>query len=140
VVDDDPDALNIYRQYLSFVGMSVQTAWEGRQALLSAQIDQPDVIVMDIAMPFIEGDDVAVMLKADRRTRTIPIIGITAFGALARSKARRAPFDAFYSKPLLPKRLATVIEGLVSRASAQTKTTAPAHAPHPKARRPRRIR
>jgi CheY-like chemotaxis protein len=139
VVDDDPDALDIYRQYLTFVGMRVQTACDGVQAIQRAQMDRPDVIVMDISMPFIEGDDAAALLKQDPRTRSIPIIGTSAFGALARSKARRAPFDAFYGKPLLPERLATIIAGVVSRARAATTTAAAARASRPGARRSRRI-
>jgi two-component system cell cycle response regulator DivK len=140
VVDDDPDALDIYRQYLSFIGMSVQTACDGRQAIERARIDQPHVIVVDISMPFIEGDDVAVLLKADPRTRTIPIIAISAFGALARSKARRAPFVAFCSKPLLPNRLATIIKAIVSGTRAGATTATAAHAPHPTTRRSGRNR
>jgi two-component system cell cycle response regulator DivK len=115
VVDDDPDALDIYRQYLSFVGMDVVTARDGREAIERARIDLPDVIVMDISMPLMEGGAAATVLRREARTRAIPIIAMSAFGGLARSKARHAPFVGFCSKPLLPERLADVITSVVTR-------------------------
>lgn len=115
IVDDDPDARRMYGQYLEFVGMRVETAADGEQALHVALAFSPDVIVMDIAMPHVEGDDAAATLKADSRTEHIRIIGLSAYGALARTKARAARFDVFYRKPFLPRDLAVVVEGLVFR-------------------------
>jgi two-component system, cell cycle response regulator DivK len=115
VVDDDPDALDIYRQYLSFVGMDVVTARDGREAIVRARIDLPDVVVMDISMPLMEGGEAATVLRKEARTRAIPIIAMSAFGGLARSKVRHAPFIEFCSKPLLPERLAEVITSVVTR-------------------------
>jgi two-component system cell cycle response regulator DivK len=116
VVDDDPDALDIYRKYLSFVGMDVDTAHDGREAMARARLDRPpDVIVMDISMPLMEGGDAATALRMDAKTRAIPIIAMSAFGGLARSKVRHAPFVAFCSKPLLPERLAELITSVVAR-------------------------
>src|ERR1041384_6181232 len=105
VVDDDPDALTIYGEYLSFVGMRVDTARDGCEAVQRAQMYHPDVHVMHISMPFMEGDDAAALLKNEPRTSGIPIIALSAFGGLARSKVRHAPFDGFYGKPLLPREL-----------------------------------
>jgi two-component system cell cycle response regulator DivK len=118
VADDDPDALNIYRQYLTFVGMDVETACDGCEAVQRAQMHLPDVIVMDISMPFLEGDDAAMLLKGDLRTRDIPIIAVSAFGGLARSKARDVAFDGFYGKPLLPEDLATIVRAAASPPSS----------------------
>jgi two-component system, cell cycle response regulator DivK len=127
VVDDDPDALDIYRQYLSFVGMNVETARDGMEAIQRAQMHVPDVIVMDISMPFIEGDDAAALLKQDARTRAIPIIGVSAFGGLARSKGRHVAFEAYHVKPLLPERLAAIIRAVLSDARRAQPVTAKAH-------------
>jgi CheY-like chemotaxis protein len=115
VVDDDPDALDIYRQYLSFVGMKVFTARDGREAIERARLELPDVIVMDISMPFMDGGDAASVLRTERRTSGIPIIALSAFGGLARSKARHAPFVGFYGKPVLPERLAEIVTDVVAR-------------------------
>src|SRR5689334_16544522 len=123
VVDDDPDALDIYRQYLSFVGMSVETACDGMEAIQRAQTHVPDVIVMDISMPFIEGDDAAALLKQDVRTRRIPIIAVSAFGGLARSKGRHTAFRGYYVKPLLPERLADIIRQVVSEVTRERQLT-----------------
>src|SRR5688572_20288867 len=96
VVDDDADARAMYGHYLEYVGMRVQTAADGDEALRAAYTFSPDVIVMDMAMPAVPGDQVAAAVKADPRTREIKIIGLTAYGWLARTTARVAPFDAFY--------------------------------------------
>lgn len=140
VVDDDPDALNIYRQYLSFVGMNVETACDGMEAIQRAQIHVPDIIVMDISMPFIEGDDAAAALKQDLRTSAIPIIAVSAFGGLARSKGRHAAFAAYYVKPLLPERLVAIIRAAVSHTKPLRPVTAApgSHVHSKRVRRPGR--
>ena len=115
VVDDDGDARAMYGYYLEHVGMRVETAADGDEALRAAQSFEPDVIVMDLAMPAMPGDQAAAAVKSDPRTCEVKIIGLSAYGCLARTTARVAPFDAFYLKPLVPRDLALVVEGLVFR-------------------------
>jgi CheY-like chemotaxis protein len=115
VADDDPDAREMYGTYLRRVGMQVETAADGDEALRMAAAFAPDVIVMDLAMPFVTGDEAASQIRADARLSEARIIGLTAYGVLARTTARVAPFDAFYRKPLLPRDLAVAVEGLVFR-------------------------
>ena len=120
LVDDSLLTLEMYGRYLRFAGMEVQTARDGREAIEKAFENPPDLIVMDISMPILEGDEAALALKYDGRTRDIPIIALTAFGGLARSKARSDVFDGFYHKPLLPKQLVDVIRSQVEHSRKAT--------------------
>ena len=115
VVDDDGDARDMYGHYLRHIGMRVETAADGDEALRATHAFSPDVIVMDLAMPAMPGDQVAAVVKSDPRTCEVKIIGLSAYGCLGRTTARVAPFDAFYLKPLVPRDLALVVEGLVFR-------------------------
>jgi CheY-like chemotaxis protein len=116
IVDDSRDARTIYSTYLRHLGMSVETAINGAEGIEKAKSMKPDVVVMDISMPVLEGDDAAVMLKADPLTTHIPIVAITAYGFLGRIKARAAGFDAYCPKPCLPQDLANVVVHVGERA------------------------
>jgi two-component system cell cycle response regulator DivK len=115
VVDDHELTREMYAAYLAHLGMVVYAAADGREAIAKAKSLRPDVVVMDLAMPRLEGDDAAIVLKADPLTRRIPLVAITAYGLMARMKARVAGFDAFVRKPCLPHDLAVVVESLVVR-------------------------
>lgn len=109
VVDDEEDARAMYTAYLRHLGMRAATAADGCEALLKARTLSPDVIVMDFAMPHLQGDEATRLLKANPHTRHIPVIALTAHGPEARVRARAAGFDAFCEKPCLPAHLAGVI-------------------------------
>jgi len=113
IVDDNEDAREMYAAALRYCGLDVETAADGRQGIDKARRFLPDAIVMDLAMPVLEGDQAAMILKADMRTRHIPIIALTADTFLGRSRAREAGFDAFCTKPCLPSDLARILVGLI---------------------------
>ncbi len=112
VVDDLQDQCEMYAEYLSHLGMDVSTAASGPEALKKAVERHPHVIVLDISMPQMEGDEVARQLRGDARTADIHLVALTAFGFLARQKARAAGFEAFCRKPCNPRELAEVVESL----------------------------
>jgi two-component system, OmpR family, response regulator MprA len=118
LVDDDWDARNIYTQYLAHKGMVVETAVDGVDALERAAAFGPDVIVMDISMPLMEGHAAAEALRADPATADIPIIAFSAQGLLKRSKTRVKAFDAVCWKPCRPEELLAVIETVAGDGSA----------------------
>jgi CheY-like chemotaxis protein len=118
LVDDDWDARNIYTQYLTHKGMLVETAVDGIEALERAAGFRPDVVVMDISMPFMEGHAAAEALRADPATSDIPIIAFSAQGLLKRSKTRVKAFDAVCWKPCRPEDLLAVIEKVAGKGSA----------------------
>src|SRR5579872_2603863 len=89
VVDDDEDARTIYSTYLAHVGCDVRTASDGRSAIDAVTRWAPDVIVMDLAMPNVDGWTASKRLKASPTTRYIPIIALSAV-QMGREGARAA--------------------------------------------------
>ena len=116
VVDDDRDARAIYSMYLRAMGCVVHTAADGVHAMEQATTYIPDVIVLDLAMPTLDGWEAAERLKQSVVTRHIPIIALTAEPG-ARESARISGCDAFLAKPCLPQLLWCEISLLLDRAS-----------------------
>lgn len=124
LVDDFEDALEIYGQYLTFLGHRVVCARNGRDALNRAQAIRPDLILLDIGMAGISGIDVVRTLRADRRFVSRPIVALTA-RALEneRVEALGAGFDEVIPKPCLPDQLAASVQRIL-----RTKFGRPVHA------------
>ena len=77
VVDDEPDAVLILAKTLSARGYEVTTAGKGQQAIMLAKAAKPDLILLDILMPDMDGTQVAAALQEDPTTRDIPVIFLT---------------------------------------------------------------
>ena len=77
VVDDEPDAVLILAKTLSARGYEVTTAGRGQQAIMLAKAGKPDLILLDILMPDMDGTQVAAALQEDPTTRNIPVIFLT---------------------------------------------------------------
>lgn len=106
VVDDFPDNRDMYMQYLEFSGLRVAEAQNGHEALQQANALRPDLIVMDLSLPGLDGWEATRRLKADPRTQAIPVIALTGHALAGHSKgAIEAGCDAFITKPCLPERL-----------------------------------
>ena len=116
LVEDDRDSREMYAHYLAHLGMIVETAVNGVEALERAQRSAPEIIVMDVSMPLMSGDEAARELKAAAATRHIPLVAVTGYGHLAPTD--RSCFDVFCRKPLLPEDLAAI---LVSTLAAATR-------------------
>ncbi len=80
IVDDHTESREGIAEYLSLCGFDVTTAADGLEAIEVARSLQPQVIVMDLAMPVLDGWEATRRLKADWSTRHIPIIALSAFG------------------------------------------------------------
>ena len=100
IVDDDRHARVIYSTYLTHAGCEVRTARNGRDAIKQASHLSPDIIVMDLSMPDVDGWTASKWLKASPLTRHVPIIALSAF-SVGRAGARAAGFDAYLAKPCL---------------------------------------
>ena len=106
VVDDFLDNRQMYAEYLLFSGLRVEEAEDGHEALAKAFSMLPDLIVMDLSLPGIDGWEATRRLKADPRTKGIPVIALTGHALAGHSKgATDAGCDAFITKPCLPERL-----------------------------------
>ena len=78
VVEDFDDAREMYRDSLQFAGLRVETARDGREAIEKARTLQPDLILMDLSLPGIDGWEATRLLKSDPATRRILIVALSA--------------------------------------------------------------
>ncbi len=104
----------MYGLYFKSKGCLVYTATDGEVAVDRAIAVRPDVIVLDLAMPRVDGWAAAERLRRSPATRGIPIIAVTA-NYSARDNARLSGFDAFMTKPCLPQRLWNEVRLLLRR-------------------------
>jgi two-component system, cell cycle response regulator DivK len=111
LVDDVADNIDVYTQFFLHRGWRTATASNGLEGLTSAAGLRPDLIVLDLGMPGMDGWEVARRLKADVVTRSIPIIALTGhvLGDSQR-RAREAGVEEFLAKPCLPQDLADAIK------------------------------
>ena len=106
IVDDYAEGREVCAEYFAFRGYRVATAEDGLDALDKTHALHPDVILMDLSLPRLDGWEASRRLKADERTRQIPIIALTAHAlASAREKAVEAGCDAVMTKPCPPRDL-----------------------------------
>ena len=113
-MDDDRDARTIYSQYLRAMGCRVFTARDGADALEKSAAKRFDLIVMDLAMPRVDGWTASRQLRRLTRTHQVPIIALSAV-AESRASARLAGCDAFLAKPCLPELLWWEVRMLLER-------------------------
>jgi CheY-like chemotaxis protein len=113
IVDDVPDNRELYVQYLTYFGYRAAEAGDGQDALAKAAALKPDVIVMDLSLPGMDGWEATRRLKADTATRHIPVIALTGHALSGSDEhARAAGCDAFLTKPCDPEELAATIDRL----------------------------
>ncbi len=118
LVDDYPDAREMYSEYLQFSGFDVIEAANGMEALQRAADQAPDIILMDLSLPVMDGWEATRRLKADSRTADIPVVALTGHALAGISEgAKQAGCDAFVTKPCLPEDLVREIRKVLDRPS-----------------------
>jgi two-component system cell cycle response regulator DivK len=106
VVDDFDDNRAMYAEFLAYSGFIVDEASDGAQAVEQTRRFLPDAVVMDLALPVMDGWEATRRIKADPSTRHIPVVAVTGHALAGHSRvAREAGCDAFLAKPCLPERL-----------------------------------
>ena len=121
LVDDYPDAREMYMEYLEFSGFEVVEAANGIEALERAVEAKPDIILMDLSLPVMDGWEATRRLKADRRTAGIPVVALTGHALAGISEgARKAGCDAFVTKPCLPEDLVKEIRKILELSPSAT--------------------
>jgi two-component system, cell cycle response regulator DivK len=106
VVDDFQDNREMFAELLTLAGFRVAEATNGREALDRAHELLPDVVLMDLSLPELDGWEATRRLKGDPRTRHIRVIALTGHALADCSReAREAGCDAFLTKPCLPDTL-----------------------------------
>jgi two-component system, OmpR family, alkaline phosphatase synthesis response regulator PhoP len=113
VVDDEPKIVDVVRDYLRDAGFSVTTAADGEAALVSARSRPPDLVVLDLGLPGVDGIDVAREL---RRTSAVPIIMLTARGEETdRVLGLELGADDYVVKPFSPRELLARVRAVLRR-------------------------
>ena len=114
VVEDYQDAREMYAAYLQFSGFAVAEAGNGVEAIEKTHELLPDIVLMDLALPRMDGWEATRRLKNDERTRHIPIVALTGHALAGHAEgARDAGCDAFVTKPCLPDALVAEIRRLL---------------------------
>ena len=106
VVEDQEDNRQILRDLLGNAGYEMIEAQDGEQALAQAAKHRPDLILMDVQLPLMDGYEATRRLKADPALRAIPVIVVTSYALSGdEAKARAAGCDAYVAKPYSPRTL-----------------------------------
>jgi len=111
VVEDQEDNRQILRDLLSSVGYDMSEAWDGETGVAAAKAQRPDLILMDIQLPLLDGYEATRRIKADPELKSIPIIVVTSYALSGdEGKARAAGCDDYVTKPYSPRQLLAKIK------------------------------
>jgi CheY-like chemotaxis protein len=122
VVDDFDDAREMYAEYLEFVGFQVDVARNGVEAVEKAQGAPPDIILMDLSLPVMDGWEATRRLKQDQRTRDIPVMALSGHVLAGNAEqAKQAGADEFVAKPCLPQDLEARIYRMLKPSKAKNR-------------------
>ncbi|OFW08731.1 MAG: two-component system response regulator [Acidobacteria bacterium RIFCSPLOWO2_12_FULL_59_11] len=115
IAEDDPASRELLREILDALGYEVIAACDGVEALQKIVAAQPDLVLLDIQMPILDGFAVLRQIRQDTRFATLPVMALTAYAMKEdREKALRAGFNAHISKPVNVAALRTQIEHYLS--------------------------
>ena len=122
LVDDYSEVREMFSEYLQNQGFDVIEATNGIEALQRSVELMPDVILMDLSLPLMDGWEATRRLKSDQRTAGIPVVALTshAFAGVSEG-AKRAGCAAFVTKPCLPEDLVHEIKRVLERTSSPTR-------------------
>lgn len=124
VVEDEPDILEMVRYNLNQAGLDVETAEDAERALQSVQEILPDLIILDLMLPGIDGLDMCRQLKQDARTRHIPILMLTARKEeVDRIVGLELGADDYVVKPFSPRELVLRAQAILRRSQDSSQST-----------------
>jgi CheY-like chemotaxis protein len=122
IVDDFADAREMIHEYLEYSGFRAAEAVNGEEAIQKAHALGPDLILMDLSLPVIDGWEATRRLKKDPKTAHIPIIALTGHALSGYADgARAAGCDAFVAKPCLPEDVVREVRALLARTAGPDK-------------------
>ena len=124
LVEDNENNRYLARFLLEREGCTVAVAENGKQALDAARQDKPDLVVMDIQMPELDGYETAERFKSEPALADIPLVGVSSFAMAGdRAKALKVGFTAYIEKPINPDTFAQEVLGFMKR--QQSRSDAP---------------
>ncbi len=120
VADDDVHILDVVSYKLQNAGLEVITARNGQEALEQAQVERPDLLIMDYQMPGLNGLEVCLQLREEPQTQRIPAIMLTARGLdVEQSELDRAGISVVIAKPFSPREVLSCVEELLGQEDAE---------------------
>jgi two-component system cell cycle response regulator len=119
VIEDHPSQLKLAHHVLSHAGHDVSDAGAAEQAFAAIMADRPQLILLDLGLPDMDGLTLVKKLKANPRTRAIPVVAVTAYSEeYPRAAALAAGCDAYFSKPIDTRGLAGELTAVAERRNA----------------------
>jgi CheY-like chemotaxis protein len=109
IVEDYADCREMYAAYLTLAGFRVTKAGDGLEALSLAAASTPDLVLMDLGLPLMDGVETMQQLRANPDTRDVPVIALTAQSIAEPGRLLTAGFVAIITKPCLPDELAALV-------------------------------
>src|SRR4026207_2393760 len=138
LVEDNEDNRIVYSTILKHFGYKVTEALNGEEGISKARSEHPDLILMDISIPIIDGWEATQVLKHDPQTRGIPIIALTAHAlASDREKAMEVGCDGYLAKPCEPRAVVAEVQRFLGKVDVGQSAPPPTH---PRCRRSGRQR
>jgi two-component system, cell cycle response regulator DivK len=123
VVEDQEDNRRIIRDLLASAGYEMIEAVDGEAGVRLAETERPDLILMDIQLPVLDGYEATRRIKADPELRAIPIIVVTSYALSGDDvKATEAGCDAYVAKPFSPRQLLSKIREILDKTDGQAPT------------------
>ena len=114
VVEDQDDLRAILRDFLTASGYEVVEAADGGEGVAKAQSERPDLILMDIQLPILDGYETTRQIRADPNLKTMPIIAVSSYAMKGdEEKARASGCDHYVTKPYSPIQLLRLIRGFL---------------------------
>ena len=114
VVDDEPSIVKLVKATLESRGYTVITAFDGQEAIVEAKLHKPDLILLDVMMPHMDGTEARKRLLSDPVTKNIPVIHLTAVGDFDQQREALADGATDYIvKPFAPSELANVVADML---------------------------
>ena len=118
IADDHDDNRELLQLLLTSAGYQVREARDGLECVKMAQEAPPDLIIIDLSMPLLDGWGVFEQLQQDERTRRIPCMAVTAHANLNENQALEKGFSAYVSKPFSSDHLLKTIQRLLAKRQA----------------------
>ena len=117
VIDDEPDILRVTSIRLKKLGYNVLTAVNGKQGLDTIRREKPDLVLLDLVMPFMNGAEVCEQIKNDKVLKHTPIILFTASGsaAITDEKIKKFGADDYIIKPFEPEEFRAKVEKILAQ-------------------------
>ena len=123
IVEDDPDIADLVAHYLDKAGFMTERATSGRDALAAITAKPPDLLVLDLMLPQVDGLEICRILRSDKKTAAVPIIMLTARAEESeRIVGLELGADDYLAKPFSPNELVARVRALLRRANRQAPT------------------